>query len=62
MQKALSTETLDILRDWIKEYFATHSPQTVAFSINFETGNIEYSSGSDIVFTINTISGDLDYN
>lgn len=61
MQKALSTAVLGTLRDWVKGYVSDHSPQTIAFSINFETGNIEYSSGSDIVFTVNTVTGDLEY-
>lgn len=61
MSKALSTDTLATLRDWMKRYVADHSPETVAFSVNFMTGDMEYTSGSDIVFTVNTITGDLEY-
>lgn len=61
MEKALSTSILSAIRDWMKEYVSAHSPQTVAFNINFDTGELEYITGSDIVFEINTVTGSLDY-
>lgn len=61
MEKALSTIILATMRDWVKKYVSDHSPQTVAFNINFETGELEYITGSDIVFEIKKETGNLEY-
>lgn len=61
MEKALSTENVAAFRDWIKLYVAAHSPETIAFSINFKTGDLEYISGTDIEFNTNIETGNLEY-
>lgn len=61
MEKAFPLSNLSLVKDWVKRYVADHSPQTVAFNVNFETGELEYITGSDIEFEINTTSGNMEY-
>mgnify|MGYP001128967884 CR=1 FL=1 len=61
MKKALSTENVTAFRDWIKSYVAAHSPETIVFTVNFATGDLEYTSGTDLEFETNIETGNLEY-
>lgn len=59
--KALSTDIVSTFRDWVKSYVNAHSPKTIAFNVNFDTGELEYITGSDIEFETNNTTGNLEY-
>ena len=45
--KSLPLSIVQTIRDWVKAYITAHTIETITLTVNFQTGNLEYTTNKD---------------